>query len=143
MQILSRTDRANEVNKTLLYGFWSIFLSVYSVVFVFRNVKDVAVYLWAWFRFTFTIVRHSFVLQINSFQEKRHWCSRTCYCSNVSIKTYLIVFYFHLNQLRNFPAKKYRSGILPSHNARECNTLFFSQWASCTTRKQCNWLCFS
>ena len=39
-QILSRTDRANEVNKTL-YGFWFIFFSVYSAVVAL----DVAVYL--------------------------------------------------------------------------------------------------
>ena len=65
----------------------------------------------SWFRIIFTLVRHSFVSLIkNSFQENQHYCSRMCYCSNFSNEYYLIPFYFHLNQLRNFPAKTYRSG---------------------------------
>ena len=48
----------------LLYGFWFIFFSVYSVVFVFRCCH--LPYLWvSWFRFMFTLVRHSFASLID------------------------------------------------------------------------------
>ena len=48
----------------LLYGFWFIFFSVYSAVFVFRCCR--LSYLWvSWFRFMFTLVRHSFASLID------------------------------------------------------------------------------
>ena len=48
----------------LLYGFWFIFYSVYSAVFVFRCCR--LTYLRAcWFRFMFTPVRHSFASLID------------------------------------------------------------------------------
>ena len=79
-ELFSRTDRATKerglFEKTegkyfpvqteqtrlirhLLYGFWFIFFSVYSAVFVFRCCR--LPYLWvSWFRFMLTLVRHSF-----------------------------------------------------------------------------------
>ena len=61
----------------------------------------------------FTPVRHSFALQdvlmFELFQ-----------------RTYLILFYFHLNQLRNIPAKTYLSGKKRNglSQRQEGNTLF-------------------
>ena len=49
----------------LLYGFWFIFFSVFSAVFVFRCCR--LTYLWvSWFRFMFTLVRHSFASLIDT-----------------------------------------------------------------------------
>ena len=77
-----RTDRARSVQKKTegkyfpvqteqtrlirhsLYGFWFIFFSVYSAVLVFRCWR--LPYLWvSWFRFMFTLVRHSFASLID------------------------------------------------------------------------------
>ena len=84
-ELFSRTDRATKERglfektegkyfpvqteqtrliKHLLYGFWFIFFSVYSAVFVFRCCR--LPYLWvSWFRFMFTLVRHSFASLID------------------------------------------------------------------------------
>ena len=83
------------------YGFWSIFFSVYSAVFVFMQMY-VAIYITSEFP-GFTSCLHSLGthfprLYINSFQEKQHLCSRTCYWSRFSNEHCLIPFNFHLNQ---------------------------------------------
>ena len=48
----------------LLYGFWFIFFSVYSAVFVFR-CSHFPYFRVSWFRFMFTLVRHSFASLIH------------------------------------------------------------------------------
>ena len=90
------------------------FGSFSSLFIALCSSSDVAVYLT--FEFLgFASCLHSLGIHLpriwtNSFQEKQHQCSRTCYCSNFSNEHYLILFYFHLNQLGNFPAKTYQSG---------------------------------
>ena len=88
--------------RLLLYGFWFIFISVFSAVFVFRwslqmtSSDDLVRLQMTWFRFMFTIVSHSFALLIDQLLSRKTTlqCFRTRYCFNFSIKTYLILLFF-------------------------------------------------
>ena len=93
----------------LLYGFWFIFFSVYSAVFVFRCCR--LPYLWvSWSRFMFAPVRHSFASLIyKQLSKKATLMFQAVLLFELFQRTYLIPFYFHINQLRNFPAKTYSS----------------------------------
>ena len=74
----------------LLYGFWFIFVSVYSVVFVFRCCR--LSYLWAsWFRFIFTLVRYSFTSLIDFRKSNTNVPGRVI-VRTFPKKTYLILF---------------------------------------------------
>ena len=93
----------------LLYGFWFIF-SAFSAVFVFRRCR--LPYLRAcWFRFMFTQVRHSFssALIDKQLPRKATLMFQDALLFELFQRTYLVLFYFHLNQLRIFPAKTYWS----------------------------------
>ena len=109
-QILSSTDQTNEVNKTFFMSVL-VHFPVLSALSVFNCCR--LPYLWAtWFCFNFALVMHSFaLLKDKQLSIKATWMfHNACYCSNVPIKAYLILFYFHLNQFRNFPSKIHRSG---------------------------------
>ena len=88
--------------RLLLYGFWFIFISVFSAVFVFRwslqmtSSDDLVRLQMTWFRFMFTLVSHSFALLIDEQLSRKTTlqCFRTRYCFNFSIKTYLILLFF-------------------------------------------------
>ena len=63
-EVFVQTERGrSEINKAL-YDFWFIFLSVYSAVFVFRCCRLPYPRV-SWFRFMFTLVRHSFASLID------------------------------------------------------------------------------
>ena len=89
-----------------LGSFSSLFIAL--CMFVFRCCR-LPYYLWVPSSLHSLGIHLPRLSDINSFQEKEHWCSRTCYCSKFANEHYQIPFYFHLNQLRNFPAKTYRS----------------------------------
>ena len=98
----------------LLYGFWFIFFSVYNAVFVFRCCR--LPYLWvSWFRFMFTLVRHSFASLINKqlsrkatliFQDVLLFELFQRTLLNPFLYSFKSTFWFDLNQL--FPVKTYR-----------------------------------
>ena len=113
--------------RLLLYGFWFIFFAVFSAVFVFRC----CVYL------TSEFVRFASCLHpVWTFicLAYRQTAFKKCNTNipgrvirfEIFQRTYLNLFYFHLNQLTNFPAKTYQSAKkhIALSQRRESNTLF-------------------
>ena len=88
--------------------------SLLLALYAFRlQILPFTLYLWLWacsFRFMFTPVRHSFALLIHKQLSRKATLFQDVLLFELFHKTYLILFYFYLNQLRNFPAKTYRSG---------------------------------
>ena len=114
----------------LLYSFWLIFFSVYSAVFVFRCCR--LTYLWvSWSRFMFAPVRHSFASLIyKQLSKKATLMFQDVLLFELFQRTYLIPFYFHINQLRNFPAKTYGSVKKRIAQRTEGNTQYAFSWTS-------------
>ena len=107
------------------------FGSFSSLFIALCSSSDVAVYITCTF-LGFASCLHSLSISIclaytsTAFKESKTNVPRsTCFCSNFSNEHYPVPIHFHLNQLRNFPAKTYRSvkRVLPSHSAREGNRL--------------------
>ena len=81
---------------------------------------------WHWFRFMFTSDRHSFASLIDTnLSRKATLMFQDMLLFQFFQQTYLILIYFHLNQLRNVPAISYLSGkaVCPL-TAREGNRFF-------------------
>ena len=107
--------------RLLLYSFWFIFSSVFSAVFVFRCCS--LTYLRAyWFSSMFTTLSHSFASIINKqLSRKPILMFQDVLLFEIFQQTYLILFYFYLNQLRNVTTKTYQTGkkrIAISHRPR-------------------------
>ena len=99
--------------RLLLYGFWFSFFFAFSSACVRLQMLPFILYLWLWacsFRFMFTLVRHSFAFLIHKQLSRKTTLFQDVLLFKLLHKTYLIVFYFDFNQLRNFPAKTYWSG---------------------------------
>ena len=110
-EVFVQTEQTRLI-RHLLYGFWFIFFSVYSAVFVFRCCRLPYVRA-CWFRFMFTLVGHSFASLIDKELSRKP----TLMFQDVLLfepfqRTYLILFYFHFKWAQEFSRQK--SSVLPT-----------------------------
>ena len=84
--------------------------------------------LYGFCRFIFTLVRHPFALLIDKqLSRKATLIFQDVLLFELFQETYLILFYFHLTQFKNIPAKTYRSGKLTKRPAEQYAFLRTSQ----------------
>ena len=118
-QIFYRTDRANEVNKTFIIAFGSF----PSLFIALCSSSDVAVYRTSEFLGFASclpaLVRHSFASLIyKQLSGKATLMFQDVLLFELIQRTLPNPFLFHLNQLRNFPAKTYSSRTAPGRAIR-------------------------